>query len=70
MATYKASKYGERIKQLRQNKGFTQQRIADHLGWSQAEISQMENGIRVITLDNAVDIADVLGVSVADIVGE
>jgi transcriptional regulator with XRE-family HTH domain len=41
---------------------WTQQELADRLGWSQAKVSAVEMGQRVVTLDAAVELCRALGV--------
>lgn len=40
--------------------------VGDPLGFDRATISRIENGQRAVTLDEAVDIAGLLGISVAE----
>lgn len=54
---------GERIRMARKNKGLTQQELGDILGVSKVSICGYENGTRVPTLDNFVQLLDVLEVT-------
>ena len=44
---------------------WTQQQLADRLGWSQAKVSAVETGQRVLTLDQVVDLCGALGVTLS-----
>lgn len=67
MMTYRKTKYGRKIKELRTVKCITQTELADRLGWGQADISQLESGKRTLTFDNAVEISKALNVSLDEI---
>ena len=60
-------KMGERIKEIRCAKEFTQEQIADKIGVSRQKYARIENGTNQITLDILSKIATVLGVNVGDI---
>ena len=51
---------GERIKMARKNKELTQQELGDILGVSKVSICGYENGTRVPTVENFVQLLDVL----------
>ena len=53
---------GERIKMARKNKELTQQELGDILGVSKVSICGYENGTRVPTVENFVQLLDVLEV--------
>lgn len=58
---------GERIKVLRNAKGFTQEEVSEQIGISRQKYARIENGVNSITLDILSKIADILGVTVGDI---
>lgn len=55
--------FGETLKKLRKNNGFTQKELGSYLGLSKAVISKYENGMGYPTLDVLVRIADYFGVT-------
>jgi transcriptional regulator with XRE-family HTH domain len=55
---------GRRIKEARQNRQMSQAELADELGCSQRDISQIENGNRVVKIDEVAKLALVLEVPV------
>jgi transcriptional regulator with XRE-family HTH domain len=61
---------GHRIKVRRVELGLRQQDLADRLGLQQNHISEWEKGSRAIRAEQLVRLAKVLGVSVAQLVGE
>lgn len=63
------AKVGEAIAQARAAKRLTQQELAERAGTSQSAISQIEKGERAPSFATASQIADALGVSVADLLG-
>ena len=56
-------RFGERVKDLRKQKGMTQERLAEKAGITPAALSQIEKGARVPTIPVLHRIARVLGVS-------
>ena len=59
-----ASKFGTRVKGLRERKGWTQQQLADHSGVHRVTIANLESGRRpAVSLDNGARLAAALGVS-------
>ena len=60
---------GERIREIRSSKGFTQADLADALDTTTAAISRYEQGKREIRFPQAKAIADFLGVSVFELYG-
>lgn len=58
---------GERIKRLREQRGMTQEELADLVGVHQSKISHCETGARGISLDLAARIATALGVKVDEL---
>ena len=61
---YDAKIVGERIKELRKNKGLTQSQVAEILCISdKSTVSKIENGIKPLSIDNAITLATLFGVS-------
>ncbi len=58
---------GNRMKELRIAKNFTQEQIADQIGVSRQKYARIENGANSVTLDILSKVAKVLGVTVGDI---
>ncbi|AHE70417.1 helix-turn-helix domain-containing protein [Enterobacter ludwigii] len=57
-----------RLKAAREKKGISQKMLADRCGWAQSRIGNYESGARTIGLDDAVALADALGVSPVELV--
>ena len=60
---------GERLKDLRKKRGFSQVKIQMLTGIDQSNYSKLERGYRIPTLDQAVRLAIALNTSVDDILG-
>ncbi|WAM36616.1 helix-turn-helix transcriptional regulator [Caldicellulosiruptor acetigenus] len=60
---------GERIKQLREEKGYQQKDVAEKLGISKQAFSNYENGTREPNLLTVIEIADLFDVSVEYLLG-
>lgn len=58
--------FGERLKQLRQAKGYTQLDFEIHSGISRTEISRIENGQKNIEFATIVKLAIALDLQLAD----
>lgn len=58
---------GNRIKEFRCAKLFTQEQIAEIIGVSRQKYARIENGTNSITLDILAKLADAFGVTVRDI---
>lgn len=54
------------IKEYRKKKGYTQKEIADILGIKQASYSDKERGRRGFTVEELLQLEDILGVSISD----
>src|SRR5712691_9158935 len=54
---------GDRIKDVRDEKGWTQDELAQKAGISKGFLSDVENNKRNVSAENALKIADALGVS-------
>jgi len=61
---------GERIKVLREQKGFSLKEMADSTGFSTALLSQMENHLVSPSLGTIIKLAKALGLRVGDFLGE
>ena len=61
---------GRRIHRLRKRAAITQQMLAEKIGTSTAYISQLERGTKGISIENLVNIANALGVTVDTILGD
>lgn len=55
---------GERIKEVRESKGWTQEKLADESGISKSFLSEVENKGKNIGLELLLDVAHALGASV------
>lgn len=58
------------VKYLRSNNNISQQSLADKIGVDRSTISRIENGEIETTIDNAIKLADVLNVSLTDLVSK
>ena len=54
------------VKEYRKKKGYTQKEIADILGIKQASYSDKERGRRGFTVEELLQLEDILGVSISD----
>ena len=61
---------GENIRSKRTLKGMKQIELARLVGVSQAMIAQIERGTKTVTVPLALDIAQILGCSIGELVGE
>ena len=61
---------GENIKRLRENKNMTQEELAQILGVTSSNISQIESGERGLNITKAQKIAQALGISIDELVKE
>ncbi len=59
-----------RLKELRERAGMSQEALGDKVGASKQQISMLENGHRRLTQDWLVKLSQALGVSVAHLLGE
>lgn len=59
-----------RIRYLREEKGLTQQQLADRLGVNQSTVDRYEKGIIQLSLNMALRIIAVLGCSLGDLIGQ
>lgn len=58
-----------RLRELRTERGLTQQQLADKIGVSRAQITRMEIGIRNIDSENAWKLADYFMISIDYLLG-
>jgi transcriptional regulator with XRE-family HTH domain len=62
--------FGLILRQVRQDKGLTQERLGELAGLHRTYISLLERGLRTPTLDVLFRLAESLGVSASDLVKE
>ena len=62
-------KFHEKLKELRKEKGFTQQEVADICGVKQTVYAKWEIGVNKPTLEGIVNLADFFEVSLDWLVG-
>lgn len=60
---------GDRLKQVREARGYTQNDINEYMGWDEGRCSNYERNIGEPTPHNIVQLAQLLGVSVEYLVG-
>ncbi len=60
---FDAEEFGKRVAALRQEKGFSQIRLAEEINVSRNHMSYIERGQRVPSLDLMIEMADYFGVS-------
>lgn len=61
---------GDRIRAAREERGWTQENLAEHSGLHRNTIIRMETSTRGITIDAYLVVADALGVPLARLFGE
>lgn len=61
---------GERVRQVRRNKDYSQQFMADALGISQNAYSKLESGKTPIYLDRLCEVSAILSISIYDLLEE
>lgn len=61
--------FPERLKMLRDDKGFTQQQLAEVLNITVSSVSHYENGSRQPSIEILIRLADVMNVSIDYLVG-
>ncbi len=62
--------FNKNLKFIRQQKGISQQEIADKLKLDRSTISRWENNDMDATVENAIQVADMFNISIADLVGK
>src|SRR5918994_6435766 len=58
---------GERVADARRRKGWTQGELAARVGLTQTSVSRIETGVRTVSSLELAELAEVLGVSVLDL---
>ena len=59
----------EKIKELREQNGFSQKKVAEMLGMHTTQYQRYETGERTMPIDFAIQIADLYGVTLDYLVG-
>ena len=59
--------FGKRLRELRKEKGLTQQQLGDIVGVTKVSICCYENGTRTPTLETLVDLADALNTKITSL---
>lgn len=67
MAQTMRKKFGKRIRELRLEKGWSQEQFADEVGVHRTYIGAVERGEQNIALDNIERVAKRLGISVEEL---
>ncbi len=62
--------YLDNLKRLRNEKGISQKQMADRLGFAQSNYNKIEKGIVELTVNRLYEIAEILGVSIFQILLE
>jgi len=57
------TRFAERVRKVRQHRGMSCQRLADVSGFTRAALSKIECGERRVSLGEAIQLAEALGVS-------
>ncbi len=65
-----AEYFSTNLKHLREKRGLSQNKLAKMVGVNQTTIARWEDDNRVPTIDNAVDVANVLNISLPDLIGK
>lgn len=60
---------GKRLKEIRMQRGLSQQKLGDMIGVTKVSICGYENGTRVPTIDNLVKLADSLNTTIDYLLG-
>ncbi|HAW5596710.1 helix-turn-helix domain-containing protein [Escherichia coli] len=60
--------FGERVRQIRKEKGLSQEALADLAGIDRSYMGHIERGDQNITLTKIYQISEALGVSVSDLI--
>lgn len=64
-----ARRFGELVRRLRQEKGYSQEEFSFRVGLHQTYVSSVERGERNVTIQTADRIAKALGTTLADLFG-
>lgn len=65
-----AEHFSTNLKHLREQKGLSQNKLGKMIGVNQTTIARWEDDNRIPTIDNAVDVANALDVSLIDLLGK
>jgi len=65
-----ARRFGELVRRLRQERGYSQEEFSFRVGLHQTYISSVERGERKVTIQTADRIAKALGTKLSDLFGE
>jgi transcriptional regulator with XRE-family HTH domain len=65
-----ARRFGELVRRLRQERGYSQEEFSFRVGLHQTYVSSVERGERNVTIQTADRIAKALGTTLADLFGE
>lgn len=65
-----AEYFSSNLKFLRESKNLSQSKLAELIGVNQTTIARWEDDNRVPTIDNAIDVADALGIPLPDLLGK
>ena len=65
-----AEKFGQKVRELREKKSISQEKLAEQSGLHRTYIGSVERGERNLTLTSAKRIASALNVKLMDIFGE
>ena len=60
--------FGRRVRELRQSKGISQERLAEMAGIDRSYMGNIERGEKNITLKKAYEVCDALDVEIQDLV--
>ena len=66
MTTFK-EKFGKRVREIRKEKGFTQEQIAEKIGIEPPNISKLENGAHFPLPENIEKLANALSVDIKEL---
>jgi len=67
MASNIRTSFGKRVRQLRLEKGFTQESLADTVGLHRTYIGNIERGEESVSVDNAAKVAKALKITLAEL---
>lgn len=59
--------FGERVRELRRERGFSQEGFADECGLHRTYMSGIERGLRNVSIENVARIAAALGVPIGEL---
>ena len=65
-----ASRFGELVRRLRQERGYSQEEFSFRVGLHQTYVSSIERGERNVTIQTAERIAKALGPTLTELFGE